>query len=284
MTPRPLPPERRGHAAPPALVAMRARLTAAAAAGTWKSDHPVRDDVLGGVRCRRVLAERTPALRLIHFHGGGYRLGCPETSEPYAVALARSCGIEVICPAYRLAPEHPFPAALHDALAIIDALEGDTALALGGDSAGGGLAAALAAHGVGRLLAGLVLHSPWLDLTVTSPSHHANEASDPLFSPAAAREAAALTLQGHDPRDPLASPLFADVAALPPVLLTVGSGEVLRDDARAFHAALAQAGRETTLLEVPGMDHVAVTRGPDLPGAAEAMAATQAFVDRLVPP
>ena len=218
-----------------------------------------------------------PRATVLHFHGGGFRQGRPELSAAFAAALAARCGVRVICPAYRFAPEHPFPAALHDACAVARALDDPI---LSGDSAGGGIAAAL-----GQLCPearGLVLLSPWLDLTVTSACYADNAATDPLFSQASASEAAAQYLQGVPADAMLASPLFADPRAFPPTFVSAGDGEVLADDARSFHARLVAVGVEAQLLIVPGMEHAAVTRGLSLRGAAETFAAVAGFVDALL--
>ena len=153
-------------------------------------------------------------------------------------------------------------------------------LILSGDSAGGGLAASLAAlsAAAGIHLSGLALLSPWLDLGVSDPSYTANAATDPLFSPESAREAATLYLHGHDAKDPLASPLKGDVAGFPPTYLNVGTGEVLAGDAEALYARLQAAGVRVTYHPVDGMDHVAVTRDRALTGSAETFEALVGFV------
>jgi acetyl esterase/lipase len=242
--------------------------------------------ILGGVRALRFAPPGEPRARVLHLHGGGFRIGAPEFAADFAAALAARCGVTAICPAYRLAPEHPFPAGLADARAVMTALQEaeDSPLILSGDSAGGGLAASLAllASADRRRPAGVVLLSPWLDLTVTAPSYDGNAASDPLFSRASAEPAAELYLQGHPARDPLASPLFGQLAGFPPALVSAGDGEVLVDDARSFHAALRAAGASSRLLVTPNMEHVAVTRGLHVPGAAETLAAVATFIDGLL--
>ena len=271
-------PERAGFAAPADIAALRAGAEAARAAGRWATRRPIEALRLGGCEVLRVSPTGTPRGRVLHFHGGGYRLGMPEMDAPFAEALADACGVEVLLPRYRLAPEHPFPCALNDGLAVFDGLSCDLPLFLSGASAGGGLAAAIASVHSGRV-AGLMLHSAWLDLSVTAASYEANAATDPLFSRASAEAAAALYLQGADPANPLASPLLADPVAFPATLITVGTGEELLDDARAMAARL---GGKARLLEVAGMDHVAVTRAMEAPGAAEVFAATCSFIDQLM--
>lgn len=278
-------PERPGRPPVGQLAAIRAQMAAAAAAGAWRSGHPCVEESIAGVRCLRFAPADAVRGRVVHAHGGGFRMGSPEATEPYAARLAQACGVEVVCPAYRLAPEHPFPAGLNDVLVVTRALAAERGpLILAGDSAGGNLAtaAALALAREGIVLAGLVLHSPWLDLTVSRASYAQNAASDPLFSRAAARDAAQLYLQDHPADDPFASPALGDVGGLPATFLSVGTGEVLRDDALAMDAALRSAGAAVDLVTIAGMEHTAVVRGPDLVGAEQVFDATRAFLDRLL--
>jgi acetyl esterase/lipase len=298
-----LPLERRGHAPPPELIERRAQLMAGVVAGQWRTEPMPQDSFLGGIggpggghahaRALRFRPAGRIKGRVLHFHGGAFRLGCPEIVSPFAAALAAACGVEVVVPAYRLAPEHPFPAGLSDALAALHAVarEGGVGphrvpLILSGDSAGAGLAASLAvlAAQEGIAIDALVLLSPFLDLTLSGPSYQYNEGSDPLFSLASAANAVELYLQGGDPTHPLASPLFAPLYGFPPTLLSVGSGEVLADDTRRFHAQLAAYGIPTALSEIEGMEHTAVVRSPLLPGSAETFAAITDLVDDITRP
>ncbi|WP_310533980.1 alpha/beta hydrolase fold domain-containing protein [Novosphingobium sp.] len=273
-----IPPERPGDPALADLAGLRAGAEAACASGKWATRRPVESVRLGGCEVLRVAPLCAARGRVLHFHGGGYRLGMPEMDCPFAEALADACGVEVLLPRYRLAPEHPFPAGLNDGLAAFDAMPADVPRLLSGASAGGGIAAASASLRSGEA-AGLMLHSAWLDLSVTAPSYDSNAESDPLFSRTSAEDASALYLQGANPAHPLASPLLADPAGFPPTLISVGSGEVLIDDARAMAERLGDKAR---LLEVSGMDHVAVTRDAEAPGAVEVFAATCAFIQQLL--
>lgn len=277
-----LPPERAGFAAPVDLAVRRQGIAGAVASGIWATDPAAQEATLGGVRCLRFAPPGASAATLLHFHGGGFRQGCPEMVGPFAAALAARCGVTVICPAYRLAPEHPFPGAIVDAYAVMRALSGP--LILSGDSAGGGIAAALALLAVedGVTPLGLILLSAWLDLTVSNACYEDNGPSDPLFSRDAAQAAVALYLQGAAADDPIASPLFGDPSRFPPSLINAGTGEVLAADARGLHERLAGAGVPARLHLVAGMEHVAVTRGKDLPGAAETFGAVVDFVDGLI--
>jgi acetyl esterase/lipase len=261
-------------------------MAGAIASGMWATDPPPQTLHLGGVRALRFAASAAPRGILLHLHGGGFRQGCPEMTGPFAAALARRCGVDVVCLAYRLAPEHPFPAGLADARTALSALQASAPgpLILSGDSAGGGLAAGLAALSAtdDKRPAALVLLSAWLDLTVTSRFYEINAGSDPLFSRLSATEAASLYLQGASPEHPLASPLFAAGPGFPPTFVSVGEGEVLVEDARRFAEALQAAGVAATLSVIPGMEHTAVVRGAELTGAAETFAALAGFIDGVV--
>ena len=279
-----LPPERTGRDAPAELIARRAAIAAAVAADVWRTYLPPERIEISGIRCLRFLPPVDSQGVVLHIHGGAFRIGCPEMMAPFAAALAARCGVSVICPAYRLAPEHPFPAGLNDAYRVMTAL-GTGGLIVSGDSAGGGIAAGLAAlvSKDAPPLGGLALLSPWLDLTVSAESFTTNAASDPLFSLEAAREAATLYLQGLSPRDRQASPIFGPVDRFPPTFINVGAGEVLVGDARAFHDRLRAAGIPAQLDLVAGMTHVAVTRDLALAGAAQTFEMLAAFIDERVP-
>ncbi|QFG20181.1 alpha/beta hydrolase fold domain-containing protein [Actinomadura sp. WMMB 499] len=222
---------------------------------------------------------------LTYFHGGGYRLGSAALFAPFAARLAAATGSRVVAVDYRLAPEHPFPAALHDALAVHESIlaERGRPPAAVGDSAGGGLAAALVAACVRAGIAGpraLVLASAWLDLRCAAASYASRGASDRLFSRAAAREAAAQYLQGHDPGDPLASPLLSDLAAFPPTLLFASTDEVLLDDALAMASGLARARVATETRVERDVPHAWPAVAPDRPESAAALDTIARFLER----
>jgi acetyl esterase/lipase len=283
-----LPGERSGHAAPAELAGNRQQLAAAIAAGIWRTDPPPQQLMLAGRRTLRFDPPEPARAVLLHFHGGAFRIGAPEMVGPFAAAVAKRCGVAVVCPAYRLAPEHPFPAALVDGLAVLDALgrTSDAPLLLSGDSAGGGLAASLAAIAAAQRqsIRALILLSAWLDLTLTSEGYERNAATDPLFSRAAASAAATLYLQGLSAEHALASPVRGSVAGFPPTLIVAGDGEVLADDSRRMHARLRAAGIVSHLSMIAGMEHVAVTRGLELPGSAESLALVARFIDEALVP
>lgn len=283
-----LPPERPGYPAPLDLAERRAQMAAGIAAGMFATQAPPAETQLAGLRTLRFDPPEPPRAYVLQLHGGGFRIGRPEFEGPFSEALAARCGVTVAVPQYRLSPEAPFPGGLNDALAALKSLSeeaGDAPLIVSGDSAGAGLAASIglmAAAGLAPRVDGLVLLSPWLDLTVTAASFTANAASDPLFGTASAQVAADLYLQGFNPHHPLASPVFAadrDLRGYPPCLISAGTGEVLLDDSLRFHARLEQLGCKSRLVAVEGMGHVAVVRGRDLPGSAETFAAVAGFVD-----
>jgi epsilon-lactone hydrolase len=281
-----LPPERPGYPAWPDLALRRDSILKPIADGTWKTVSPTEETEFAGVAALCFRPKGAVRATILHFHGGGFRLGCPQMMSPFAAAFAESCGVEMVCPTYRLAPEHPFPAGLNDVRKVLSALreQGRGQVILAGDSAGGGLAASLTALCVaeGKPPAGLILLSAWLDLTVSSDCYESNAATDPLFSRAIAEQAVTAYLQGISAQHPLASPLLGSVGGFPPTFISVGDGEVLAEDSRRFHAALHAAGIAAELLEIPGMEHTAVARNPALAGAAETHAALTGFIDRLL--
>ena len=285
-----IPAERAGRAAPEDLAERRAMMAKAAEAGMLPSPkRAVSEETIDGVRTLTVTPESgEPRGWLLMLHGGGYRLGRPENDTCFAERLADRCQVAVVLPAYRLAPENPFPAAVIDAWKALVALRGrigDAPLLVGGDSAGGGLAAALGVYAAaqgGPRLDGALLFSPWVDMTITAASFKENAESDVLFPEASAQMASDTYMQGFDLEHPLASPLFADVSGFPPAFINVGNGEALRDDSLSFHAKLQAAGVPSELLGVDDMEHVAPVRSEDLTGAAESFEATVAFVDRLL--
>jgi len=285
-----LPPERAGHAAPPDLAERRDQMAQALAAGMWKTGIAAEPVALGGRETLRFAPERRARGVVLVLHGGGFSLGAPEINGAFCEALVRQCGVEAFALRYRLAPDHPFPAGVSDAWAALQALSESRPgepLIVCGDSAGGGLAGAVAVlNGEQPISAidALVLLSPWLDLTVSAATFDTHAETDPLFSKARAQSASQMYLQGEDPLHPLASSFHADVARFPPTLIVVGSGEVLLEDSIGMAAKLRESGVPVTLEVIEGMDHVAVTRGLTLPGAAECLAHVTAFINAALVP
>lgn len=272
-----LPPLRAGHPAPAELEQRRAR----AASGAGEGDRPAERSI-GGVRCLDVGAASACAT-ILYFHGGGYRMGSPEAWVAYARRLAKQANARIVLPFYRLAPENPFPAALHDAVAVYRALTADRPVIVAGDSAGGGLAAALciAAQRAGAQPAGAILVSPMLDFKARDASYDANADRDIFFSRQAVLDCAALYLQGHSDEDPLVSPLLGEASAFPPTLVLAGGAEVLLGEAIAFTRRLGLADRRVTLHIAPAMGHVWPMLAPDTAEAEAAVAAIATFVRGL---
>lgn len=217
---------------------------------------------VGGVDGEWVVAENVPVTgTLLYLHGGGYIACNPQMYRSITCGLALT-GLRTYAPDYRLAPEHPFPAGLEDAVSAYRGLLRDhdsQQVAIAGDSAGGGLCAslllALREQGV-PLPAAAVLFSPFLDLAATGDSVRSNSARCAMFSAEMFARAANFYVGDRDRRDPLASPLYADLRGLPPLLIHVGEDETLLDDSRRFAAKAQQAGVEVTLKVWPSVPHV----------------------------
>lgn len=222
---------------------------------------------------------------ILYLHGGAYVMGSPRTHRALAARLAAAAGMRALLPHYRRAPEHPFPAALEDALAVYDALcaEGHPPgrIALAGDSAGGGLALALLAEisRSGRPRpAAAVAFSPVLDLTFTGRSWDSNRATDAMLPAERGPDMAAMWLQGADPRDPRASPLFAAWDRPPPVMLCAGRTELLRDDSVRMAERLRAAGGRVALRIAGDLPHVWPYLCPWLPEGCATITEAGAFL------
>jgi epsilon-lactone hydrolase len=233
--------------------------------------HPVPADVLvtqvnaGGVPAHWLAAPGADTGRVLLFlHGGGFEFGSVRSDGELAARLGRASGMRVLFPEYRLAPEHPFPAAIDDVLAVWRWLRtghavGARSIAVAGDSAGGGLAVALlvATRDAGEPMpAAAVLMSPTVDLTSSGASMTERADQDPISTPAMLRQFASDYLAGADPKTPLASPLFAQLAGLPPLLVQVGTADLLLSDSERLAAAAAGAGVDVTLEIGEGLPHV----------------------------
>jgi monoterpene epsilon-lactone hydrolase len=222
---------------------------------------------------------------LLWFHGGIYVMGSPRSHRGMVAALAMAAGCRAGLPDYRLAPEHPFPAAFEDALAAWDGLiargYAPGRIVLGGDSAGGGLALALLAHLLARggaHPAGLIALSPLTDLARTGASMVENAGRDALLPARSKADPLGWYLRGADPRDPRASPLYADFPDPPPVFLQAARSEMLRDDTQRMADRLRASGGAVTIDMWPNTPHVwPIFRGW-LPEADAAIAQAGRFV------
>ncbi|HEY4016381.1 MAG TPA: alpha/beta hydrolase [Polyangiaceae bacterium] len=248
--------------------------------------HPVPDDVrvtevtANGVPAHWLAAPGADTGRVLLFlHGGGYELGSFRSHGELAARLGRAGGMRVLLPEYRLAPGHPFPAAIDDVQAAWHWLLADQGLsaksiAVAGDSAGGGLAVALlvALRDAGEPLpAGAALMSPTVDLTSSGASMTERADLDPISTPAMLRQFATEYLGGADPKTPLASPLFASLSGLPPLLVQAGTADLLFSDSERLATAAAKAGVDVVLEIGDGLPHAY----PILLGTPEAAKATE---------
>lgn len=257
-------------------------------------DPPAADIALEPVAIGSLAAEWSMApgadatAAILFLHGGGYCSGSIRSHRSLATELGRASGARTLALEYRLAPEHPYPAALEDALAAWRFLRGEgfaaSRVALAGDSAGAGLSLALmlALRDAGEPLpAGAWLASPWVDLAMTGASISGKDAVDPLIHGPYLQELADAYLAGRDPRDPGASPLHADLRGLPPVMIQVGSAETLLDDAARIAGALGAADVATRLEIWPGMIHAFPLWSARLRDGRRALDAAGAFLRRL---
>ncbi len=221
---------------------------------------------------------------LLFLHGGGYFACSPRTHRPLTTAFARA-GLRVYAPDYRLAPEHPFPAAVDDAVAVYQALLESLGpggrVGVAGDSAGGGLSASLLVALKERgaaLPAAVALFSPWVDLAGDGASMKTNARRDAMFSGDGMAEVAGLYLNGVDARDPRVSAVFADWAGMPPLLIHVGTWEVLLDDSVRLAERARAAGVDVTWRAWPVVPHAFQLFNKVLPEGRESIRLTADFL------
>jgi monoterpene epsilon-lactone hydrolase len=237
---------------------------------------PVGGTVKGEWVSPRECSKEQPII--YYLHGGGYISGSAKSCRPITATLSRHLRTRVFGLDYRLAPEHRFPAGLDDAMAgyrwLVSNGIDPRSIAVVGDSAGGGmtLALALRLRDAGETMpACLVCLSPWTDMTSTSESLRANSERDSMFVGEDIERYASVYLGDHSRRDPLASPLLADLGGLPPVLIQVGRDEVLLDDARNLHAKFQAAGDSSTLHIYENVPHGWHYGAPFVPETGEAL-------------
>ena len=240
----------RRHVLNPALPweRQRARMAAAMVAAHHPKGVEKSDDIVAGVPVEVLTPKhQRPTGTLVHVHGGGFTVGAPVVNRAWAGALCERLGLEVIQPAYRLAPEHPFPAGLDDVTAVLGEIlqRFDPAtVALSGDSAGANLAMAATQRRIrdgGSLPAALVLLSPWLDLTYDRLSDPNLLARDPMLNPEWLAASATAYAPGQL-ENPEVSPIFGELVGLPPVFIQGGSDDILAPDAERLTRALAPLG------------------------------------------
>lgn len=237
-------------------------------------------------------ARDTATVTVVQFHGGGYCVGSPAEARDWAAHLTARTGCRVVLPGYRLAPEHPYPAAVDDARAVLSAVLREAApgtVIVSGDSAGGGLAlgAALALSGApdgAARLAGCILLSPWLDLTVDWTAVPEPAGRDVVLSPAWLEACARAYVPTGDRAHPMVSPLHANLGGLPPLLIQCGTDELLAPDSEKLAARAQAAGVDVTYSRWPGMWHDFALQ-PDIIAAADSALAQAAwFVARVSAP
>jgi monoterpene epsilon-lactone hydrolase len=222
---------------------------------------------------------------LLYLHGGGYCMCSPRTHRSLTTTLGHMTGLPVCILSYRLAPEHPFPCPVEDAQAayrwLLERGYRADQIVLAGDSAGGGLVLAtlIAARDQGLPMpAAAALFSPWTDLACTGHSLVENEPTCVMFTAATVREGAALYLAGQDPTHPLASPLYADLRGLPPLLIHASDSEVLLDDATRLAERAIAAGVEVVLKVWTGQPHVWQLFPHIMPEARESLCEASKFL------
>ena len=245
-------------------VTQRATTEAGLAAFPPPDDTIVEPVDVDGVPCEWVSVPGVDATRtILYFHGGAYTIGSLGSHRRFVAMLSAATGARVLNVDYRLAPEHPHPAAVDDAVTAYRWLlahgHDPAHIVIAGDSAGGGLSAAtlVALREQDQPLpAGAALMSPWVDLAMVGASHETRLHLDPMCSRASLQPSADAYLAGLDPKTPLASPVYADLVGLPPLLIHVGDHETLLDDARELCARAEDAGVPVEIWVAPEMIHV----------------------------
>ena len=277
-----------GAETPPLVLRARFERFAAVSRETMVRKHPTlafQDHYAGPLWIESVCAVDHPRSVIVHLHGGGFIMGSPVSYRNRAMRLSYRCDAEVFVPDYRRAPEHPFPAALDDAVSsfqYVRALRPHAPLLVTGDSAGGGLVLSLLVRLREKGAAmpdGAILLSPWTDLSVSGGSVETNHGRDRWFTRAHLERWARYYAANTDPHDPLMSPAFADLSRFPSLVVLVGEDEVLFDDAVRVRDAAVRAGTDARLLIGPGMQHDWPLTLPWLDESRHAWKVMGAFVD-----
>jgi acetyl esterase/lipase len=278
------------HPRPPDLSERRKRLDALGGQYPLPSDVRVETVDADGVAAEwTATPQADPAHVIMFLHGGGYIAGSLDSHRHMIAQAGREAQARTLALGYRLAPEHPFPAALDDAVAsyrfLLSQGVAPENIAIAGESAGGGLAMATL---VSLRDAGVALpacawcSSPWVDLEMTGGSMKTKATVDPLISKAYLSELAAAYLNGADPRNPLVSPLHADLHGLPPMLIQVGSAETLLDDAVRLAGVAGAADVRVTLEVWPDMIHAWHLFYQQVTAGRRALTAAGAFMRNML--
>lgn len=229
-----------------------------------------------------VPADAVPGRAILYLHGGGHVIGSARAYRGFASHIAARARAATFVADYRLAPEHPFPAAFDDACRALDGLRADgfMAIAVVGDSAGGGLALAMLASGAASTrAAAAALLSPWTDLSLGGDTIESRRDADPILTPEGMRHAAAQYLQGADPADARINAMKGDWSRLPPLRVDIGDDELLLSDALGIDAPAAAAGVPCEVHVWKGMTHVFPTNVAMLKAAPEALDGIGAFLE-----
>ena len=271
---------------PPELAERRKRLDALGSQYGLPADIAAEPVTANGVRAEWTIAPGADASRvLLYLHGGGYVSGSLASHRHMVAEAGRQAGMRTLALDYRLAPEDPFPAAVEDAVAgyrfLLDQGVAPARIAVGGDSAGGGLTVALLVslrdEGLPLPACAWVV-SPWVDLEGLGESMTALAAADPMVQKPYLDEIARAYLNGADPRTPLAAPLHADLRGLPPLLIQVGAAETLLDDSARLAQRAGAADVRVTLEVWPEMIHVWHLFHPQLAAGRKALASAGRFL------
>lgn len=255
------------------------------------SQLPVPDGVdseplqVEGIPAEWIIPDAAGEGALLYLHGGGYTIGSIKTHRPLVARIALAAAIPALMIDYRLAPEYPYPAAVEDAVAAYRWLRGrgfsPAHIGIAGDSAGGGLTVATLValrEKDMQMPAAAVCLSPWVDMEMTGESMQTRAEVDPVVQPLSLREMAEAYLGETDPRTPLAAPLYADLTGLPPMLIQVGTSEVLLDDATRLAERARAAGVDVTLEPWDDMIHVWHFFAAMLPEAGQAIGRIGSFI------
>lgn len=228
-------------------------------------------------------------MAILHAHGGWFNLGTAHAYRNFVGQIAASAGVDAFIPDYRLAPEHPFPAAITDVEACYRGLidNGISKIAVTGDSAGGALALILLSIATqdfedGEVPVGAVAVSPVTDLALTGETYQTRADADPYFTKSQVAGLVAAYLGATDPKNPLASPLYGDLRGLPPIRIHVGDDELLLDDSRRYVERAVAAGVDAEVDVWMGMPHGFVSGVREFEAARQALKQIGTFLTELM--